>query len=223
MRLEKEKIRGLLLDFDMTLGNHERSAYYTIRDILKENIPSLDPLSYEFEAMCQDMLTWNLKGMVKPVEMLQKLKEKYGYEIIIEDFNNYWSSRHLEHIELYDGVRETVRYLHEKYRIAIVTDGNTKKQNYKVEVSGLLPYVDHVVTSEEVGHTKPHPDIYLKALELLNLKAEEVLFIGDRFSSDLLGANRLGIPCLWVWPKDGRVAEAPIDRIYEFRELRDIL
>ena len=100
MLFEKEKIKGLLLDFDMTLGNHELSAYRTIREILEEYITDIDPKSYKMEAMAQDMLTWNLKGMVKPTEMLLRLKEKYGYEIVIDDFNNVWSEKHKEHVEL---------------------------------------------------------------------------------------------------------------------------
>lgn len=223
MLFEKEKIKGLLLDFDMTLGNHELSAYRTIREILEEYITDIDPKSYKMEAMAQDMLTWNLKGMVKPAEMLLRLKEKYGYEIVIDDFNNIWSEKHKEHVELYDGVLETLAYLHEKYQICVVTDGNERRQKYKAKKSGILPYVDYVVTSAEVGHTKPHPAIYQKAMELLKMKPEEVLFIGDRFSSDLLGANELGIACIWVWPRDGRTAEAPIDRIYEFKELKTVL
>ena len=221
--IDKKKIKGLLLDFDMTLGNHEKSAYHTIRSILEEHIRDLDPFSYEMEAICQDMLTWNLKGMVKPVRMLELLEEKYGYHIEIDNFNEYWSQRHLEHVELYDGVVDALKELHESYKICVVTDGNTEKQNYKVSVTGVRPLVDAIVTSEECGATKPAPAIYLKALELLDLKAEEVLFVGDRFSSDLLGASRLNIPCLWVWPDDGREAKAPIERIHHFKDLPEWL
>ena len=200
MLFEKDKIKGLLLDFDMTLGNHELSAYRTIREILEEYITDIDPKSYKMEAMAQDMLTWNLKGMVKPAEMLLRLKEKYGYKIVIDDFNNVWSEKHKEHVELYDGVLETLAYLHEKYQICVVTDGNERRQKYKAEKSGILPYVDYVVTSAEVGHTKPHPAIYQKAMELMGTDAESTIFIGDQLFTDVWGAKRTGIRNILVKP-----------------------
>lgn len=40
---------------------------------------------------------------------------------------------------------------------------------------------------------KPNPRNYKKAVEMLDVKKEEVLFIGDQLFTDILGANRSGL------------------------------
>ena len=45
---------------------------------------------------------------------------------------------------------------------------------------------------------KPKKSNYLKALKMLNLNKNEVVFIGDKIFTDILGANRSGIPNILV-------------------------
>ena len=45
---------------------------------------------------------------------------------------------------------------------------------------------------------KPKKSNYLKALKMLNLNKNEVVFIGDQIFTDILGANRSGIPNILV-------------------------
>jgi putative hydrolase of the HAD superfamily len=50
-----------------------------------------------------------------------------------------------------------------------------------------------MLSSEEAGIEKPSPVIFGKALSKLNLKAEEVIMIGDNEEKDILGAEAMGI------------------------------
>lgn len=45
---------------------------------------------------------------------------------------------------------------------------------------------------------KPKVTNYLKAVEMMNIKKEEVLFIGDQVFTDILGANKSGIANILV-------------------------
>lgn len=45
---------------------------------------------------------------------------------------------------------------------------------------------------------KPKVDNYLKAIEMMNIKKEETVFIGDQVFTDILGANRSGIDNILV-------------------------
>lgn len=49
---------------------------------------------------------------------------------------------------------------------------------------------------------KPSIKNYLKALELMNVKKEETIFIGDQLFTDILGAKRAGIYAILVKPID---------------------
>ena len=59
---------------------------------------------------------------------------------------------------------------------------------------GLEPYLDFTVTSGEVGRGKPHPPIFLTALERAGVvEPREVLHVGDSYASDVVGARGVGI------------------------------
>ena len=45
---------------------------------------------------------------------------------------------------------------------------------------------------------KPSPKPYKKALDILGVKPEEALVLGDQIFKDILGANRAGIPSIMV-------------------------
>lgn len=45
---------------------------------------------------------------------------------------------------------------------------------------------------------KPKPDNYLRALDMLGLEKHQVVMVGDQLFTDILGANRVGIPSILV-------------------------
>jgi putative hydrolase of the HAD superfamily len=57
----------------------------------------------------------------------------------------------------------------------------------------LAERLDVAVFSSEVGVRKPHPDIFLAALESLGVDAERTLFVGDRRYEDVRGSKELGM------------------------------
>jgi putative hydrolase of the HAD superfamily len=53
--------------------------------------------------------------------------------------------------------------------------------------------VDCAVGSRDFGRTKPHPDIFRRALELLGVEAGETAMVGDSYEDDIEGARALGM------------------------------
>jgi len=70
----------------------------------------------------------------------------------------------------------------------------------------LTPYLDFVVTSEEVGAEKPHPPIFLAALRKAEVGPGEAIHVGDQYQSDVLGARAVGIKPLLI-DRDGLLGE----------------
>ena len=58
---------------------------------------------------------------------------------------------------------------------------------------GLSPHLDFCMTSEEAGAEKPHPPIFLAALERAGVSASEAVHVGDQYQSDVEGARAVGI------------------------------
>ena len=69
-----------------------------------------------------------------------------------------------------------------------------------LEQMGLAERLDFSVFSSEVGMRKPHPAIFERALEALEVEPENALFVGDRLFEDVRGAAELGmttVQALW--------------------------
>lgn len=74
---------------------------------------------------------------------------------------------------------------------------------------GLLDYIElrHMAISADLGIRKPNPDIFLHALNSLQVSPEEAVMVGDSLRGDITGANRTHILSIWV-PKTSLRADA---------------
>jgi putative hydrolase of the HAD superfamily len=65
---------------------------------------------------------------------------------------------------------------------------------------GIAERIDFAVFSSEVGKRKPHPAIFERALEALEVAPAEAMFVGDRLYEDVRGAGELGMTTVQaVW------------------------
>lgn len=119
-------------------------------------------------------------------------------ERLSEDFLHMTTA----HFALLEGAEDLIRYLAAKYPLTVVTNGFVEVQYEKFEKSGLKDCFAHIVLSEEVGCQKPNPRIFEEALRMNGLDASEVVMIGDSFSSDIAGANTVGIDTIWLAQPD---------------------
>ena len=63
----------------------------------------------------------------------------------------------------------------------------TNLEKYKIK-----HYFDPIVLSSEYGRRKPDPAIFHYAARLANVPTSECIYVGDRISRDIDGANRAG-------------------------------
>lgn len=131
-----------------------------------------------------------------------------------------------ENAFLYVDTLSVLDELKGKYQMLLLTNGSPELQNIKLAISPEIPpYFDHIVISGGFGKGKPDPAIFEHALELLDVAREEALMVGDNLHTDILGANRTGIPSVWINRK-GMEKPQDIEPTYEITslsELEDIL
>ncbi len=93
------------------------------------------------------------------------------------------------------GVGEAIKALHEDYKLAVISDaifspGRVLRQILAGE--GLLQYFDHFVFSDEIGHSKPRPEVFRAVWDRFQIQPREMVHIGDREHNDILGPKKLG-------------------------------
>src|SRR4029453_4488858 len=79
----------------------------------------------------------------------------------------------------------------------IVTNNILVEQQLKLRSCAMDSLIDELVTSEEVGATKPDVRIFETALARLGIGAEDAVMIGDAWLTDIAGAKAAGIRRVW--------------------------
>jgi len=74
----------------------------------------------------------------------------------------------------------------------------------------------------EVGAEKPDPLIFTEALQRLDSRAAQALYVGDNYYADVVGAQRAGILPVLLDP-EAIFPEADCPVINEIRDLQDWL
>lgn len=118
---------------------------------------------------------------------------------------------------------ETLQYLQKKYALHLITNGFAEVQWIKLEHSGLKPFFEHIIISEEVGTQKPDPKIFELAILRANTTAAECLMIGDNMNTDIAGARAAGIDQVFFNPHKKNTREKSTYTIHQLDELMRLL
>ncbi|WJZ03888.1 Cof-type HAD-IIB family hydrolase [Corynebacterium freiburgense] len=78
-------------------------------------------------------------------------------------------------------------------KIGILTNGTTEIQKLKLERTGLAHPKITLLTSEELGYSKPDPRCYQAALERLGVEPSKTLMVGDNYANDVQAAVDCGL------------------------------
>ena len=84
-----------------------------------------------------------------------------------------------EQLPLLPGAVETVRRIGERFRLGLASSSNRVLIDRVLEVSGLAPLFRATVSSEEVQHGKPAPDVYLEAARRLGVAPDRSAAVED--------------------------------------------
>jgi len=84
-------------------------------------------------------------------------------------------------------------------RTAVISNSNGSVRA-SLDRLGLLPSLEFVLDSSEVGAEKPDPVIFRQALERAGLSPGEVVYVGDIYSIDVLGARTAGMRAVLLDP-----------------------
>ena len=91
-----------------------------------------------------------------------------------------FQEHHLDLCSAYAGAAEVLAVLRERgFRLAAVTNRSRRTSVKTLEMTGLAPFFDVVVSSEDTPRPKPYPDPLFIALEALAVAPEEALIVGD--------------------------------------------
>lgn len=135
-----------------------------------------------------DLYGYGIKGYIlSMIEAAMKISNNTISLEIIEKIIVYGKELLQKPIELLDGVEETLKALHGKYKLIVATKGDLKDQQSKLHRSGLGAYFHHI----EVMSDKQELN-YQKLLQRLEIEPSEFFMIGNSLKSDVLPVLEIG-------------------------------
>jgi len=148
---------------------------------------------------------------------------KLPRDTVLEILRKINQSARKETYVLYDDVLPTLKTLKKRGLIVGLITSLTKDMNLICRNLGLAPYLDFVVTSEEVGANKPEPPIFLAALDRAGVNASEAVYVGDQYETDVVGARGVGIKPILIDRYDLMPEVSDCPRIHSLTELPQYL
>jgi len=99
---------------------------------------------------------------------------------------------------LFSGTRETLEIVRaDGYRMGLVTSKITWAAQRALDATRISEFFETVITVDDVTRPKPDPEPILKALERLDIRARDALFVGDT-THDAEAANAAGVDMIGV-------------------------
>ena len=104
--------------------------------------------------------------------------------------------------------RVILERLRERVALGVVSNfyGNV---GHILHDEGLAPLMTTIIDSNRVGLSKPDPAIFALAVRDFGCRPEEVLYVGDSFEKDVVGARAAGLRSAWLIGARARRCRAP--------------
>lgn len=186
-----------------------RQADEAVGDILRSDDPGSD------ETRMQAWFTTLLLTLGLPEERLeavgQAIRQRHAEA-------NLW-------VRPVPGTREMLEELRDVgLRLAVISNADGHVAEYLAN-AGLADVFELIIDSALEGVEKPDPAIFRTALERLDLAAGEVVYVGDTWPVDVVGARNAGIRPVYLAEAGRPIHDATDDviRIHSILELPDAL
>jgi HAD superfamily hydrolase (TIGR01509 family) len=185
-------VRAICFDFDGTLVDSEHLHYAAWQAELQPFGCSLEKSRY----MAQ------FSG-VSTYATAKTLIQDYQLPIATEQLMAQKTARFLSLLETelptpMPGAHELLRDMQQsELAVALVTGSYRKEIEPVLDSLGWRNFFPLIITRDDVQNAKPHPEPYLKAIELFNAKKEEAIVVEDS-QRGLTSAFKAGIECAIV-------------------------
>jgi HAD superfamily hydrolase (TIGR01509 family) len=140
---------------------------------------------------------------------LRESPEEINAEVVRRLLARYRGS-----LPLLPGAVEVVQRLAEHWPLGLASSSNREVIDFVLEAAGIAKYFRATVSSEEVEHGKPAPDVYLEAARRLGLEPSRCAAVEDSRngirSAHTAGMRVIAIPNPHYSPSEDALADADL-------------
>lgn len=169
------KYQGIIFDLDGVICSTDEYHYQAWKTLA-------DQLGIHFDRERNNLLRGvsrmeSLKIILEKSERTYSEQEKQAFA---EQKNALYRTllRQMSPADLSDEVRETLQFFRD-CGLRLAVGSSSKNTPFILERIGLGDFFDAVADGNCITHSKPHPEVFLKAAEMLGLPPERCLVVED--------------------------------------------
>lgn len=178
-------------------------------NIMREKHPNFGRTSIEWEEWWTQVVSMTLKDHLPNDTNVGAIAKK-----LIEEFKTQkcWQCAH-------GGVKLLDHFKNLGIRVGVISNFDPRLNDILSNVS-LKQYLDFIITSYEIGYSKPDERIFKSAIEKCNVpvKPSEALHIGDDIVKDYQGARAAGWHAVLVNPNLDTATEPLQEHVFQSLE-----
>jgi HAD superfamily hydrolase (TIGR01509 family) len=164
-------IKLIIFDLDGVLIEAKKIHYDSLNKALgnKYEISWNEHLSIYDGLKTKQKLDMLSKNKNLPLELHQKIwenKQKYTLEM-------------LKNININSDLINLMSILSKDYKLVVCSNSIRKTVLTVISKLGLMEFMDLIISNEDVKNSKPHPEMYWKAISMMSVLPEETLIIED--------------------------------------------
>ena len=136
------------------------------------------------------------EAFIEKMKYYAKLN-KDAYKNALADYSLQKCKWRPEYEKLYPNVNDVLENLHGKYKLGIIANQSSGLKERLVKF-GIYNYFDLIISSAEVGLSKPSVEIFKLALKKAQCAPNESVMVGDRLDNDIIPAQLIGMKTVWI-------------------------
>lgn len=163
---------------------------------------------------------------VRVSQTLKKLGYKYATsDPLIIGATMAFAEEFMHYVSLDAEALDVLQKLHGKYKLGLISNFAIPECGWKLlDKYGLRQFFDIVIISGEINRRKPSPEIFQKALTILDIEPSKVVFVGDMPDLDVKGPKSVGMKTILIKRRPIENIDAKPDKIItNLSELLNIL
>lgn len=226
-------LKHIFFDLDRTLWDFDRNSRETLNELFHHHIPGLscgiEKFIETYQAINEEMWAQYRNGhLAREVLRYKRFEDtlltlgiQNPDKILVQTLSEQYLSICPQKPGCLPNVHETLQKLREVFELHIITNGFFQTQHIKLDASGLRPYFNAIITSEDANAKKPDSEIFDFAFKAAGAMPENSLMIGDDIHADVEGAMAVGMKAIHFAPNNSQPAVG-FRRIQQIRQLLDI-
>ncbi|KAI3362981.1 hypothetical protein L3Q82_011658 [Scortum barcoo] len=134
-----------------------------------------------------------------------------------------WKNTRLEVLSLSPEICNLLRQLRSRYKLLLLTNGETQTQRQKVEAVGCEEFFDAMVIGGEHAEQKPFLSIFTLCFKMLEVEAQDCIMVGDSLDTDIQGGFNAGVRAtVWISSTGDSVPDASVKPDYTIPTVLDL-